>query len=305
MHKTDGANNVAGMFKDSPTPGTTVEHLWLNATQEEIVNSILKSGQTLFASGALDAAAATPYVQLANAISRLGRSYGDIVQIQMNGASSIATEFDREHLCYELTPDPGGDEPGTITNLPSNLSFNAHTYVLLVINGTPTYKKILATGGKYYFIAPEQAILFYGWEHASSIIWCPLNSESGLIRGTEIINFTRSDGYNQDITCAYTIRDGIVSLDIPEIHHNFGGDNVLINMTVPSNLSSYGHEAFPVMVLSDIGVRNAQTGSFGFALGTQSMVATIQVHNVGAFAGGQSQQTIRYRSYLYPLVTGP
>jgi len=46
MHRTEGANNVAGMFTDGP-PGTALEEDWHNAVQEEIANVIEDAGLTL------------------------------------------------------------------------------------------------------------------------------------------------------------------------------------------------------------------------------------------------------------------
>ena len=43
MHRTEGANNLAGMFTDGP-PGTTVEEDWLNAIQEEIIAVLTAAG---------------------------------------------------------------------------------------------------------------------------------------------------------------------------------------------------------------------------------------------------------------------
>ena len=46
MHKTEGTNHSLNTFTDGP-PGTTVEENWLNAVQDELVNAIEDSGQTL------------------------------------------------------------------------------------------------------------------------------------------------------------------------------------------------------------------------------------------------------------------
>ena len=46
MHKTEGSNHLLNTFTDGP-PGTTVEENFLNAIQNEIVNVIEDSGQTL------------------------------------------------------------------------------------------------------------------------------------------------------------------------------------------------------------------------------------------------------------------
>jgi len=45
MHKTEGANNVAGMFTDGP-PGTALEENWHNAVQEEIIAILTAAGIT-------------------------------------------------------------------------------------------------------------------------------------------------------------------------------------------------------------------------------------------------------------------
>ena len=51
MHRTEGANNVDGLFIDGP-PATAVGSDWLNAVQEEIATVIEANGDTLDSAGA-------------------------------------------------------------------------------------------------------------------------------------------------------------------------------------------------------------------------------------------------------------
>ncbi|NBB17563.1 hypothetical protein GVN21_19550 [Caulobacter sp. SLTY] len=69
MHRIDSVNSVAGMFKDTPKPGTRVSAAWMNDVQENLVGVVLASGIALVKG---------TYTQLLDALRRLGCRPGTI-----------------------------------------------------------------------------------------------------------------------------------------------------------------------------------------------------------------------------------
>lgn len=89
MHAPDSADTVGGMFVATPNKSKIGRHI-MNALAREAINAVLRSGQSLFGSGALDAAASTPWIQLANSIAEL-EDDGDLKTVTLRAACGSGT----------------------------------------------------------------------------------------------------------------------------------------------------------------------------------------------------------------------
>jgi hypothetical protein len=302
MHRTDGANNVGGMFKDSPTPGTTVEHFWLTATQEEIVQAILKSRQTLYTSGALDAAASPPYQQLLKAIHRLGHAYFDFTSIVTDG-TGLDTGFVPDALAYRLDPDPGGDTPGRHVLLPSNINSilgsvaNTHGYTILIVNNTPSMKYLEdSVNHVFYPLMPGQGTLMYGWNDTGNrIVWCQFGAEStNDVTSTHLYGVTSAANVGShmvDSTFTYLVGKHVsITVHQIEVLGLPGSGESRFSCTpgpdvdLPVGVSGYG-----VQRLIQIGIGG---GTYTFEVGVATLydggVMTIARLNGDGFAAGSN-----------------
>lgn len=302
MHRTDGANNVAGLFKDSPTPGTTVEHFWLNAMQEEVANAVVKSRQTLFASGALDAAASPPYQQLIKTITRLGHAYFDFTSVPTDG-TGLDTTFDPDSLAYRLDPDVSGDTPDRHVLLPSSINSifgskaNTHGYLILVVNNTPSMKCLEDSVQHInYSIMPGQATLMYGWNDTGTrIVWCQFGSETVNDKtSTHLYGVTSAANVGShmvDSTYTYTTGKHVsIAIHQIEVLGLPGSGEVRFSCTpgpdvsLPVGVSGYG-----VQRLIQIGIGG---GTYVFEVGVATLfdggVMTISRLNGDGFAAGSN-----------------
>lgn len=166
MHRTEGANNVAGMFTNGP-PGTALEEDWHNAVQEEVIAVLTAAGVSPLTAGT------DTKDQLAAAIAILSQNAGgtgalirpkfrwkDADEIYIGagvydhrGASSQVLSWNSE-LTFQA--GPGGSNADSVALDASNwfylylddsaivtLSLNVLTAAQFVMNKTaPTYSHI-------------------------------------------------------------------------------------------------------------------------------------------------------------------
>jgi hypothetical protein len=245
MHRTEGPDHTGNLYKET-NPATVINAHAMNALQEEVARAVVESGQTLVATGALDAAAG--WVQLREAIRRLPLMQPVDVTIALAvGATNLTPALGQNFIAIDRL----GGGVSTIVNFPNNVAYLGR--IITILNTASAQIQIKDRRGFLSVMAHHAVEMFYCFidDDGVNYNWAPMSGEySGFITTTYEVSdvaasigpielMYRKKGYKIDLHLAYY---GLGSA--------FGATNVL-TVPLPPFLHGQGNSK-PLVTIDDL-----------------------------------------------------